>query len=235
MRASRQQRRDGIMYHVGRPGEDSYTNRCIQAWGVDGHNSHTNICSSGARAGYTFWGGFDRPSPDHANARVILLISSHLETGHYFNPHAQRIIEGKMDGAKLITFDPRLSNTASMSDVWLPTWPGSESTVLLAVANYLIQHDLYDKEFVRRWVNWEETLQAIRERRLLVENAELQTMLTQVTDLTFEHFDLALKALYADFTFERAGRGVPNTCRAHSRDRAAGCQLRGQVGDSHVA
>ena len=42
--------------------------------------------------------GFDRPSPDHANARFILLLSSHLEAGHYFNPHAQRIIEGKMAG-----------------------------------------------------------------------------------------------------------------------------------------
>jgi hypothetical protein len=39
-------RRDGIMYHVGRPGEDHYTNRCMQAWGVDGHNSHTNVCSA---------------------------------------------------------------------------------------------------------------------------------------------------------------------------------------------
>ena len=39
--------------------------------------------------------GIDRPSPDHANAKVIFLISSHLETGHYFNPHAQRIIEAK--------------------------------------------------------------------------------------------------------------------------------------------
>ena len=44
MRESRQKRRDGIMYHVGRPGEDGYTNRIIQSWGVDGHNSHTNIC-----------------------------------------------------------------------------------------------------------------------------------------------------------------------------------------------
>ncbi|HFE65893.1 MAG TPA: formate dehydrogenase, partial [Chloroflexi bacterium] len=85
MRESRQKRLDGIMYHVGRPGEDGYTNRAIQAWGVDGHNSHTNICSAGARAGYFFWGAFDRPSPDYANARAILLISSHLETGHYFN------------------------------------------------------------------------------------------------------------------------------------------------------
>lgn len=42
VRASRLRRQDGIMYHVGRPGEDGYANRVIQAWGVDGHNSHTN-------------------------------------------------------------------------------------------------------------------------------------------------------------------------------------------------
>ncbi|GAB4162777.1 MAG: molybdopterin-dependent oxidoreductase [Candidatus Promineifilaceae bacterium] len=206
MRHSRLQRRDGIMYHVGRPGEDGYTNRCITAWGVDGHNSHTNICSSGARAGYTFWGGFDRPSPDHAHARVILLISSHLETGHYFNPHAQRIIEGKMAGAKLITFDPRLSNTASLSDVWLPTWPGSETTVLLAIANHLIQNNLYNREYVRRWVNWEETLQAIRDGLLDVGDATLRAYIAHnpsaVAD--FDVFDRALKALYQEFTFERA-------------------------------
>ncbi|MEZ4726453.1 MAG: molybdopterin-dependent oxidoreductase [Caldilineaceae bacterium] len=206
MRESRLKRKDGIMYHVGRPGEDGYTNRCIQAWGVDGHNSHTNICSAGARAGYSLWGGFDRPSPDHANARVILLISSHLETGHYFNPHAQRIIEGKMEGAKLITFDPRLSNTASMSDLWLPTWPGSESTVLLAIANYLIQHDLYDKEFVRRWMNWQETLEAVASGTLHVADNDLTNELRNTPTATrnFDLFDRFLKATYAEFTFERA-------------------------------
>lgn len=202
MRQSRKRRRDGIMYHVGRPGEDGYTNRCIMAWGVDGHNSHTNICSAGARAGYSLWGGFDRPSPDHTNARVILLISSHLETGHYFNPHAQRIIEGKMKGAKIITFDPRLSNTASMSQIWLPTWPGSESTVLLAIANYLIQNDLYDKEFVRRWVNWGETLEAIVNGELLIDNSKVTLDRSQIHK--FDAFDQVLKALYAEFTFERA-------------------------------
>jgi anaerobic selenocysteine-containing dehydrogenase len=203
MRASRQQRKDGIMYHVGRPGEDGYTNRVIQAWGVDGHNSHTNICSAGARMGYFMWGAFDRPSPDHTNARAILLISSHLETGHYFNPHAQRIIEGKMKGAKIITFDPRLSNTASMSDVWLPTWPGSEQTVLLAMANYLIQNDRYDREFVRRWVNWRETLAAVQEGLLDVNSAELKAEI-EAGDHHFGLFDRLLKDLYAEFTFARA-------------------------------
>jgi len=206
MRESRQKRKDGIMYHVGRPGEDGYTNRVIQAWGVDGHNSHTNICSAGARAGYYLWGAFDRPSPDHSHARVILLISSHLETGHYFNPHAQRIMEGKMKGAKIITFDPRLSNTASKSDIWLPTWPGSEQTVLLAVANYLIQNDRYDQEFVRRWVNWEETLTAVAEGKLTVNSEQLAEEIRSRNDNShsFELFDRVLKDLYAEFTFERA-------------------------------
>ena len=186
MRASRQRRRDGIMYHVGRPGEDHYTNRIIQAWGVDGHNSHTNICSAAARAGYYLWSAGDRPSPDHAHARVILLVSSHLETGHYFNPHAQRIIEAKMKGAKIVTFDPRLSNTAAKSDVWLPTWPGSETTILLAICNHLIQNDLYDKAFVERWVNWADTLAHFG------------------AGTTFADFDRFLKATYAEYTFERA-------------------------------
>lgn len=197
MRESRKRRKDGIMYHVGRPGEDGYTNRCIQAWGVDGHNSHTNICSASARAGYSLWSGGDRPSPDHANAKVILLLSSHLETGHYFNPHAQRIMEGKEKGAKLITFDPRLSNTAAKSDVWLPTWPGSETGVLLAVANYLIQNDRYDKEFVRKWVNWEETLAHFKA------HPELAPGWTYDGEPTFDAFDRLLKVLYAGFTFER--------------------------------
>ncbi len=70
------------------------------------------------------WMGIDRPSPDHANADVILLISSHLESGHYFNPHAQRIMEAKQRGAKLIVFDTRLSNTATHADHWLAPWPG---------------------------------------------------------------------------------------------------------------
>ena len=110
-----------VMYHVGRPGEDGYTERVLAAWGVDGHNSHTNICSSGARAGYAFWMGMDRPSPDYANAKCILLISAHLESGHYFNPHAQRIIEAKQRGATIIVMDPRLSNTATHASHWLPT------------------------------------------------------------------------------------------------------------------
>jgi len=183
-------RHNEVMYHVGRPGEDGFTERILAAWGVDGHNSHTNVCSSSARAGYQYWMGMDRPSPDHANAKVILLISSHLETGHYFNPHAQRVIEAKANGAKLIVFDTRLSNTATHADFWASPYPGSEAAILLSIANYLIQNNLYNREFVRRWWNWEEFL--------AVEHPETET--------NFENFERALKEVYANYTFEFASR-----------------------------
>ena len=202
MRESRQRRRDGIMYHVGRPGEDHYANRCIQAWGVDGHNSHTNVCSASSRLGYYLWGGFDRPSPDYAHARAILLISSHLETGHYFNPHAQRIMEAKKAGATLITFDPRLSNTASKSDVWLPTYPGSEAWVLLAMARYLLETDQWNKAFVERWVDWQGFLKLAP--TVIEDPVVLQALPAEGEPGSFAHFAAALKALYRDFTFERA-------------------------------
>jgi anaerobic selenocysteine-containing dehydrogenase len=188
-------RRDEVMYHVGRPGHDGYMERVLAAWGVDGHNSHTNVCSSNARFGYHIWCGLDRPSPDHANARFILLISSHLETGHYFNPHAQRIIEAKMKGAKLAVMDPRLSNTASMADYWLPTWPGSETAVLLAMARILLVEHLYNQEYMRRWVNWQEYMAA--------EHAS--------EPQTFERFIEILIDLYAEFTpaFAAQESGIP--------------------------
>ena len=137
-------------------GHDFIMERTLQAWGIDGHNSHTNVCSSSARLGYLLWHYADRPSPDHANARFILLLSAHLESGHYFNPHAQRIIEGKMAGAKLAVMDPRLSNTASMADYWMPTYPGTEAAVLLAMAIVILGENRFDAAFVKSWTNWEE-------------------------------------------------------------------------------
>jgi anaerobic selenocysteine-containing dehydrogenase len=177
-------RRHEIMYHVGRPGEDGYANRVLQAWGIDGHNSHTNVCSSSARLGHFLWCGNDRPSPDYANAETILLLSSHLETGHYFNPHAQRIVEGQANGATLIVIDPRLSNTSAKANMWLPAYSGTEGALLLAMVNVLLREERYDREFVRTWVDWRGYLRA--------ERPDLA--------VTVDNFIAALKELYAEFT-----------------------------------
>ena len=183
-------RNNEVMYHVGRPGEDGFAERFLMAWGVDGHNSHTNICSSGARFGQSLWGGFDRPSPDYANAKVILLLSSHLETGHYFNPHAQRIMEGKLDGAKLIVVDPRMSNTASHADLWVAPWPGSEAAILLAIASFLLRTAQIDRAYLERWFNWDAYLENLHPD----------------APATFDSFIDLMTEDYASFTFEFAAQ-----------------------------
>src|SRR6266404_2568909 len=190
-KALQEDRRNEIMYHVGRPRHELlYQQRIFHAWGIDAHNRHNNVCSAGARAGYAFWSGIDRPSPDHANARFILLLSSHLEAGHYFNPHAQRIIEAKNAGTKICVIDTRLSNTASKADYWISSWPGSEGAILLAMCNIILQEDLFDRQFVRQWVNWEHYLR--------VEHADKPQ--------TFQTFIAVLKELYARYTPEFAAK-----------------------------
>lgn len=205
-------RHDEIMYHVGRPGEDGFTERMLNTWGVDGHNTHTNICSAGARLGMSLWAGFDRPSADYANAKVMLLLSSHLETGHYFNPHAQRIMEAKQSGAKLIVLDPRMSNTASHADVWLAPWPGSEAAILLAVASYLLRTRRIDEPFLRRWLNWRTYLQELHPDA----PREFETFLDRITDD------------YAEYTFEFAAREaqVPAERIAEIAELVADCDHR---------
>src|SRR4029077_13906418 len=112
----------------------------------------------------------------------------HLETGHYFNPHAQRIIEGQTNGATLIVIDPRLSNTSANADVWLRAYSGTEGALLLAMVKVLLDEELYDREFVRTWVDWRGYLRA--------ERPDLP--------VTFDNFIVSLKELYAQFTPEYA-------------------------------
>ena len=200
-KAMDEDRRDEIVYHVGRPGEDLYTERVLQCWGIDGHNSHTNVCSAGARAGYAFWMGMDRPNPDHEKARFTLMLSSHLEAGHYFTPHAERIIDAKMGGAKSAVIDTRLSNTAAKSDYWLAPHPGTESGLLLAIANQLIQQGGVNRTFLERWTNWRELM----EDREYLGYLHKQGLLPAVPEgRTFEDFMELLRDLYTGYTLEWA-------------------------------
>ena len=196
--AIQEDRHDEVMYHVGRPGEDGFMNRTLQAWGCDAHNSHTNVCSSSTRLGLMSMWGADRMMPDYANAEFILLISAKLESGHYFNPHAQRIVDAKARGCEIAVMDIRLSNTASVADHWLPTYPGTEAVGLLAMAALILREGLHDRGFVERWTNWRETAK------------HLDPALGFTA--SFEQFEQALTAYYSEhYPLERAERetGIP--------------------------
>jgi anaerobic selenocysteine-containing dehydrogenase len=89
----------------------------------------------------------------------------------------------------VVVLDTRLSNTATHADWWLSPQPGSEAAINLAIAHHIIATGRHDRDFVRRWWNWQEYLAACRPEG----------------PQTFEEFERLLTELYAGFTFEYAG------------------------------
>jgi len=162
--------------------------RTLQAW-ASTVTTRIPMFARPRRLGYLLWHHADRPSPTMQRAFYSAALGS-SGVGHYFNPHAQRIIEGKMAGAKLAVMDPRLSNTASMADYWMPSYPGTEAAVLLAMAMVILGENLFDAGFVRNWTNWE----------------ELEVDGFSARGQSFDAVIEALKRHYAKFTPEFAER-----------------------------
>lgn len=53
--------------------------------------------------------------------------------------------------AKFIVVDPRRTEMAKMADMWLQIRPGTDAALLMAWIHVIIEHGLYDREFVEQW------------------------------------------------------------------------------------
>jgi len=56
-------------------------------------------------------------------------------------------------GARLVTVDPRLSETAALSDRWVQIKPGTDSALALGMIRVLFEEGLFDEDYVRRFSN----------------------------------------------------------------------------------
>ncbi len=64
------------------------------------------------------------------------------------------------NGAKVIVVDPRFSTVAGKADYWLPIKPGTDTALLLAWINVIINEERYDAEYVAEWTEGFEELKA---------------------------------------------------------------------------
>src|SRR3989304_6312201 len=144
------------MIHWGRDRSGGATGRFMATLGTNTGVNHTSICESSKKIGMQPTWGPDIETPDFSKTKFILNFGSNiLEAAYFMNPYSQRVAEGLVDnGAKLVTFDVRLSNTAGRSDEWFPVNPGTDSIVALAMANVIMQEGLYDAEFISKWTNY---------------------------------------------------------------------------------
>ncbi|WP_165061151.1 molybdopterin-dependent oxidoreductase [Adlercreutzia sp. ZJ154] len=54
-------------------------------------------------------------------------------------------------GSKLVVIDPKLTWMAAHADLWLQIRCGTDAALALGIGKYLIENDLYDKDFVDKW------------------------------------------------------------------------------------
>ena len=189
------------MFHVGRPNENGFTGKVWQTLGQDCFNSHTNICSSGGRTPTIQWSN-DRSSPDWANAKLIFLNSSHAaDAGHYFQQAAGHIADARAKGAKLVVMDPRMSNSAGMADLWIACWPGTEASLYLHLVQRMLTENKVNKEFVKKWFNWEVMMDNRNYLNYMVEKGYISKA-PKGND--FDSFLNMLKELYAPYTLDYA-------------------------------
>jgi anaerobic dimethyl sulfoxide reductase subunit A len=114
-----------------------------------------NISSEGAVwASLTQYGSVmvGHSREDMLNSRLIILWGwdpARMISGTNTMYH---LIKAKENGARVIAIDPRYHDTAAtVADEWIPIRPGTDTAVMVAMANVMIKENLHDQAFLDKY------------------------------------------------------------------------------------
>ena len=142
---------ENFAFHQGRQRSKDALKRFLNAYGTRTQLSHRSLCSGNRRAAnLTYLWESDWDLNDVEHTKYILNFGSNAFEAHQGHiPFANRIQNGRFNnGAKMVTFDVRLSNTAGASDEWFAPFPGTDGAVALAMANAILAADKQDTDFI---------------------------------------------------------------------------------------
>lgn len=135
-----------------------FIRRLANAFGTPNANITIDICGWGRAFAtrYTYGVGSLGTSmggamPDIERSGVLILWG--------YNPsftrlsHATAIVPALKRGMRLIVVDPRHVGLASKADLWLRVRPGTDGALALGLANVMLEHGWYDRDFIRQWSN----------------------------------------------------------------------------------
>ena len=145
---------ENFAFHQGRQRSKDALKRFLNAYGTKTQLSHRSLCSGNRRAAnLTYLWESDWDLNDVEHTKYILNFGSNAFEAHQGHiPFANRIQNGRFNnGAKMVTFDVRLSNTAGASDEWFAPFPGTDGAIALAMANAILAADKQDSEFIDNW------------------------------------------------------------------------------------
>jgi thiosulfate reductase/polysulfide reductase chain A len=143
-----------FMFHYGRmKGSSSkiIKSNFLAAYGTKTIGNHTSICEGGKWTAQELTWGKHYDNWDFDKTRYVLNFGSNCLEAHTNHiPVAQRLVSAMAErGVKMVTFDVRLSNTATRSSEWVPVKPGTDGAIVLAMCHVIMEAELYDREFFK--------------------------------------------------------------------------------------
>lgn len=140
---------ESVIFFAGYPKHHrAFLQRLAMSFGSPNYCTESSTCSTATIMAQQLTYGAPA-GPDNGASACMLMWST--------NPAASKTLmcEGLLnrldEGAKLIVVDPRVTPFAARADIHLQLRPGTDGALALAMANVIIDENLYDADFVANW------------------------------------------------------------------------------------
>ena len=139
---------------TGRDQMQALTGLFARQFGTPNYAAHGGFCSVNMAAGmiYTIGGSFwEFGGPDLDRAKLFVMIGTAED--HHSNPLKMAIAKFKRDGGRFVSINPVRTGYSAIADEWVPIRPGTDGALLLAFLHEIVAKGLYDREFLVRYTN----------------------------------------------------------------------------------
>jgi anaerobic selenocysteine-containing dehydrogenase len=134
-----------------------YVQRLQNVFGSPNFTTAGHVCSVPRRLGAVItYGQSPTTGPDQSQdldfpPAAVLMWG--INTAISDIPAYVRLERAFSKGTRLVVIDSRKTYYAARADLWLQPRPASDMALALAMINYIINEELYDKEFVAKWTH----------------------------------------------------------------------------------
>lgn len=133
----------------------------MKALGSPNHFTHDALCKGSVNTAFRSLTGYTdgEVGIDYANTRHIVMYGRNIFEALEIAP-LNNLLNAMGKGAKLTYIDPRVSVTATKADRYWMIRPGTDLALNYALIHTILKEQLYDKDYVQRWVAGLNELQA---------------------------------------------------------------------------
>ena len=161
-----------------------------------------DICGAPTHPITSIMTGCGNALPDYAHIKYLMQFGTQagVATRHGTSIDAKFFAESRVNGCKLVDFDPHMSASAEQADEWVPIRPGTDAAVALAMANLLVnEYGIYDEEFLTNRTNGPALVNP-ETKRIVRDASSNKSLYWDTVDNTAKPYDKCDKpALEGDF------------------------------------